>query len=89
MNIADFIYGYKQKDTKDGDVYFFSLMMYVMHEYGHYGDHVTNNGKSSGEGGTGKDELAESTDRKVPIQLRTSLRCIGEQILTMLCFMDI
>jgi RHS repeat-associated protein len=72
LSITDFVYAYKQKDKEDGDVYFFSLMMYVMHEYGHYGDKVSNNGKTSGEDGKGNDELMTSSDTKAPLQMAKS-----------------
>jgi hypothetical protein len=47
-------------------------MMYVMHEYGHYGHKKTNKGNRSGEGIKTADDQLESSDSKPPIQRKTS-----------------
>jgi hypothetical protein len=75
LSVDAFVSAFKQQNTKDGDAYFFSMMMYVMHEYGHFGDHVSNNDWTSGE--VDKDDpstkqLARSSDTKLPIQMATS-----------------
>ena len=48
LDIKDFAYAFnKSKDgNEESDLYFFATMMYVMHEFGHYGDKKSNNGKN-------------------------------------------
>jgi RHS repeat-associated protein len=75
LNIADFTVGFNEstKKSNEADLYLFSNMMYVMHEYGHYGDKKTNNGVNSGQGGAkNKGDLEESSDKTMPIQTKRS-----------------
>jgi RHS repeat-associated protein len=68
LNIADFVTGFNtQKENKtEGEVYTYSNMMYVMHEYAHYGDRKTNNGNISGQ--NDKESLVASKDKIPPYQ---------------------
>ena len=70
LNIGDFAYAFnKTKESKEeGDLYFFSTMMYVMHEFGHYGDKKTNKGVNSGASPAVNGDLKESSDKKEPFQ---------------------
>ncbi len=74
LNINDFVIGFTQatKKANEADLYLFSNMMYVMHEYGHYGDKKTNNGSNSGQGVKNSTDLEESSDKTKPIQSKRS-----------------
>lgn len=71
LSAKDFAYAYnvsKKSDKKETDMYTFSLMMYVMHEYGHFGDKKTNGGVNSGQTGAVSPDLEKSSDKVKPIQ---------------------
>jgi RHS repeat-associated protein len=74
LNINDFAFGFTKSLEKnsESELYLFSNMMYVMHEYGHYGDKKTNNGSNSGQGILNNNDLEESSDKTKPLQSKRS-----------------
>jgi len=74
LNIQDFAFAFnKSKENKEeGNIYLYATMMYVMHEFGHFGDKKSNNGVNSGQFPLGNGDLAESSDIIPPLQIRKS-----------------
>lgn len=61
-----------QRKSEDANAFYFSSMMYIMHEYGHYGDKETNSGLLSGQRPVDNPGLPRSPDNTLPIQFATS-----------------
>lgn len=72
LSVKDFVTAFNNikdgKSKNDADLYMFSTMIYVMHEYGHFGDKKTNNGVNSGQWPKEINDLDESSDKVVPYQ---------------------